>query len=30
MNHVGVQYKLPPLFRELQENQANAFMYCCT
>ncbi|MCY8513501.1 ImmA/IrrE family metallo-endopeptidase [Bacillus atrophaeus] len=27
INHVGVQYKLPPLFRELQENQANAFMY---
>lgn len=24
---MGVQYKLPPLFRELQENQANAFMY---
>ncbi|CAI6230284.1 Peptidase-M78 domain-containing protein [Bacillus subtilis] len=27
INHVGVQYKLPSLFRELQENQANAFMY---
>ncbi|MED4526363.1 ImmA/IrrE family metallo-endopeptidase [Bacillus velezensis] len=27
INHVGVQYKIPSLFRELQENQANAFMY---
>ncbi|MCG8398102.1 ImmA/IrrE family metallo-endopeptidase [Bacillus atrophaeus] len=27
LNHVGIQYDAYYLFRELQENQANAFMY---